>query len=387
MNKFQISLVLLTIVLFLVGCEDAAPGSEETRPEAVTAKVFVDENVNGRFDPNEPTIPDTLIVAQHNVHGDFTRTAALTGADGTIEMSADYTHFFEVAAVPPCGYEATTAVNLSATEADEDGVLAFGFKPEEADLGIADIQVHLWQDDYEDGAMGDDERPLIGTNVHFNPDITWTDRADHYDGLLSAQTDENGMALTSFGNSCGIVWVAPQTEGRFTKIRPTAIYDEGRVGFDYADGLLDVLMGITDNEIKSEPASVQVNQFKFANGSPDHPEGFGEWQLLLDRGGYFILKHLGQDEEKDYGVTTLLPAENERLWQLTESANLLNLPSASGEAVPDTVMYTFTLISGDDEQTIEIWSTDVQDNDAVQALLDGITEVIKSHTGEEIVIR
>jgi hypothetical protein len=127
MKKFQIFYLFLVIILLISGCDDVVPGSEETRSETITAVVFVDENVNGRFDANEPPIPDTLVLAQSNVHGSFTQAAALKHADGAVDLSANTTHIFDVAVVPPCGFEATTAIILSADSAD-DSVLAFGFR-------------------------------------------------------------------------------------------------------------------------------------------------------------------------------------------------------------------------------------------------------------------
>jgi len=397
--------MLMTILIFFVGCADASPSESASieaveptsivddvdsvlvHPKEITATVFVDENVNGRFDPNEPTIPNSLIVAQYNVYGDFTLTGALTDESGSVDIAADYTDAFEVAVVEPCGYEATTAVKLSANEANADGVLAFGFRPEKAELGMAEIQVQIWQDDYEDGAMKDGERPLTDTPIYFSPDITWADRNDHYTGLLSVQTDENGIAATSFGNGCDIVLIDPQVDSRITKIRPVAIYEGDQIAFPYDDGLLEVRIGFSDNETEPEPASVELTQFAFANGNPNHPEGFGEWQLLLDSGGYFSLNHIVSDVETDHGITTLLPAENERLWQLITNAELTAVSSSTGDIEPDTVMYTFTLINGDDEKVITIWSTESQENQAIQDLLEGITKVIKSHTGKEIVLR
>jgi hypothetical protein len=83
----------------------------------------------------------------------------------------------------------------------------------------------------------------------------------------------------------------------------------------------------------------------------------------------------------------LLPAENDRLWQLIKDADLTAVPSSKEEAAPDTAMYTFTLMSGHDEHITTIWSTEVQENQAVQALLNGLAEVVKSHTGKDIVLR
>ena len=391
--------IFLIAMNLLAGCNEATH-SEPTimptavpvtstpfHPPAVTALVFVDENVNGRYDPAEPTIPNTFVVGQYNVDEAITRMGALTDESGTVGLAADYTDYFEVVVVPPCGFEATTAVNLSAYEADENGVLAFGFRPNAAKLGLAEIQVHLWQDDYANGVMEDGERPLVDTTVTFNPHLKKLDSNETYAGLLSAQTNAEGVATTSLGNSCGIVWVQPLIESSFTKIRPAAIYEDSQVGFEVAEGLLAVRMGVSSQEVVPEPASITPHQFTFANGSPNHPEGFGEWQFLLDSGGYFELKHIVQEEETDYGVITLLPAENERLWQLIEAVNLPAIPSSTGDALPDSVAYTFTLTASGEDHALTIWATEAQENEAMMALLDGLAEVVKAHTGKEVVLR
>lgn len=406
MQRNQTRLILMAMIL-IVGC-NKAPSSEPIptavmepttpptavsvdstplHPTAVTALVFVDENVNGRYDPAEPAIPNTLVVGQYNVAEAITRMGALTDESGTAVLEADYTDYFEVVVVPPCGFEATTAVNLSAYEADENGVLPFGFRPEDTKLGLAEIQVQLWQDAYADGVLQDEERPLVDTTVTFNPHLKKLDSNETYAGLLTAQTDENGVATASWGNSCGIVWVNPLVESGFTKIRPAAIYEEGQVGFEVANGRLEVRMGVSSQEVVPEPASITPHQFTFANGSPNHPEGFGEWQILLDSGGYFSLKHLVQDEETDYGVISLLPAENDRLWQLIEAVDLPSIPSSTGDALPDSVAYTFTLTASGEDHALTIWATEAQENEAMMALLAGLAEVVKAHTGKEAVLR
>lgn len=408
-RQYPLNFILFFIILLLTGCGGQAGQQTETptavltipsAPTAVpeehvdggslkagelTALVFVDENVNGRFDPNEPLIPNTFVVGQYNIFGDFMRTAALTDEDGTVAFAADYTDYFEVVVVPPCAYEATTAVKLSIQDADENGSVAIGFRPQTGDLGMATVQVQLWQDDYADGVLQEDERPLVDTTVNFNPNLAKLDSNESYAGLLTAQTDADGLATVQLGNGCDVVWIDALVPSRTTKIRPAAIYDEGKVGFDYAPGLLAVRMGFAGEQPQPEPASVPQRQFTFVNGRSDHPEGEGEWQLLLDSGGYFSLKHIVRDEETDYGIATLLPAENDQLWRLIEAADLLSIPSATDEAGSEALTYIFTLTTDTDTETLVLESTEAQEIQTVQDLLNAINEVIKSHTGKEIV--
>lgn len=385
-RQYRATFIFFLVILLLAGC-NMAPGSESTRSKTIQVTAFVDENLNGRYDKSEPPIPDTLIVAQSNIHGTFTRTAALTDAAGVTEISTDYTHIFDLAAVTPCGYEPATAAKLSAADANFRGEIAFGFRPESPSSGDSELQVHLWQDDYEDGVQQDNERPLPDTTIHFNPDLGWGNNSDNYTGLLTAQTDAEGQVSVSLGNGCGLVWMQPITDLHITKVRPSALYEAEQIGFEYGDGLLEVRIGLTNNIEKPEPASVLPNQFTFSSGGANHPEGLGEWQFLLDRGGYFGLKHVVGDEETDYGVITMLPAENEHLWQLISAADLPALPTTMGDAVPDTVAYTFTLTANGEETARTLLSSDAQENEAIMALLASMAEVIKSHTGEDAVLR
>jgi hypothetical protein len=303
------------------------------------------------------------------------------------EISADYTHFFDLAAVSPCGYVPTTAAKLSAADANSRSEIAFGFRPESPQLGSAELQVHLWQDDDEDGVQQQAERPLPNTTIHFNPDLDWDYDSDNYTGLLTAQTDAQGQVSVSLGNGCGLVWMQPITDLVVTKVRPIFLYEAGQLGFEYGAGLLEVHINLTDNVKQSELAPVPPSRFTFTSGEANHPAGLGEWRFTLDSGGSFALKHVVAAEETDYGVITLLPAENERLWQLIAAADLPALPAATETAQPDAVAYTFTLMINGEETVRTLWSSDAQENEAIGTLLAGIAEVIQAHTGEDVGLR
>jgi hypothetical protein len=404
-RQIPIHFILFLVILLLTGCgqqsaDEPVSVIEETTLAAVspeqtdggtvkagelTALVFVDENVNGRYDLNESPIPHTFVVGQYNVFGDFLRTGVLTDEDGIVTFAADYTDYFEVLVVAPCNYEATTAVNLSIQEADETGTVAIGFRPQAEELGMATVQVQLWQDDYADGVLQDEERPLVDTTVNFNPNLAKLDSNESYAGLLTAQTDANGLAVVQLGNGCDVVWIDALVPARTTKIRPAAIYEEGKIGFNYAPGLLAVRMGFAGEQPEPTPASASQRQFMFENGRSDDPDGGGEWQLLLDSGGYFNLIHTVPGEETDYGIATLLPAENDQLWRLIEAADLPAIPTSISETEPEAIRYTFTLTTNNDTETRILDSTEAQKSKAIQDLLNAIHEIVKSHTGKEIV--
>jgi len=88
--------------MFASACGAPVPGSQTRKDATANIQVFEDVNRNGKMDSGEPALPDVLIAARSNIHGTMTYTAQHTDAAGETNISATYTHFFDLLAFPPC---------------------------------------------------------------------------------------------------------------------------------------------------------------------------------------------------------------------------------------------------------------------------------------------
>ncbi|MGF1506584.1 MAG: hypothetical protein ACFB51_15840, partial [Anaerolineae bacterium] len=125
-------LSVLLLGLLVVGCRpveiELAPviGGQDTKGIDLNALAYADHNGDGIHTEDEPGIADVLVVASSNIHGSMDRRIWQTGEDGRARVAGAYTHFFDVLAVPPCGYAPTTPTEIDATDVN---ALAFGFEP------------------------------------------------------------------------------------------------------------------------------------------------------------------------------------------------------------------------------------------------------------------
>jgi len=213
---------LLLFNLVLVSCRPPTPGSQTDKDETAKILVFEDTNRNGKQDSGEGPLPNVLIAARSNIHGTMTYTAQLTDAAGETSISATYTHFFELFAFPPCGYEATMPV---LTEAHRK--VRFGFAQVNPQPGVADFYILLWHDENRDGEYQSGEMPIAGEIIYIDPGLPWGYEADIPLGQLSASTNSGGEAEANLGNSCGEMTIkipsgwrlpATSTDGRHFKI-------------------------------------------------------------------------------------------------------------------------------------------------------------------------
>jgi len=186
----------LFVGIFASACSTPAPGSQTRKDATAYIQVFEDVKRNGKWDSGEPALPDILIAARSNIHGTMTYTAQLTDAVGETSISATYTHFFDLFAFPPCGYEATTPV---LTEAGRK--VRFGFVPVNPNLGTADFYILLWHDENLDGEYQSGEMPIAGEILYVDPGLPWGYDAGIPRGQLFAQTDSGGEAETNLGDS------------------------------------------------------------------------------------------------------------------------------------------------------------------------------------------
>jgi hypothetical protein len=244
---------LLRLVATLLAATSIACGLSlggNDRRASISVVVFEDNDADGTQDPGEAGLVDVLVVATTNQHGAFTRTAVRTDVNGEASIEGTTTHVFRVASVPPCGYRATTPVDVSAESAEE---VAFGFAPEAPQPGSASVTFHLWHDQDEDGTQDPGEPALEGVTLHTNPWGMEMERMptspDEDD--LGVITDAAGHAMLELGASCGTLWIPEPENWRTTTTLPTMRREPGGeglpdwLGFPYAPGTTEIDWGLT----------------------------------------------------------------------------------------------------------------------------------------------
>ena len=226
-----------------------SPGGTH-RAVSTSVVVFEDADGDGAHDPGEVGLGGVLVVATTNQHGIFSRTVQRTDADGEATLEDTTTHVFHVAVVPPCGYRATTPVDVNA---ESTGEIAFGFATEDPQLEEATVTFLLWHDQDEDGIQDPQEPVVEGVTLHTNP---WAPEAERmptspsHDGL-GITTGADGRGALDLGPSCGILWI-PEPEGwRTTSTTPAARHEPGGeglpdwLGFPCAPGATEIAWGLT----------------------------------------------------------------------------------------------------------------------------------------------
>jgi hypothetical protein len=223
-QHIALTLMGLLILWQSTGCKPL-PGSQHTREKTVEVVVFEDKNRDGVRNIDELGLEDVLIFARHNIHGCYMRTSAFTNSAGQAALSGSYTHFFNIQAVPPCGYRATTDLDINALEAHD---IEFGFTPEESHSGIATMRFHFWYDQNRDGVWDKDEEQWpTNPSLVFHTDPVPGDRRDTTDSMpddLAVIPDEKGEAVLQLGNSCGLLWILEPDYWVTTGTTPDTIY-------------------------------------------------------------------------------------------------------------------------------------------------------------------
>lgn len=188
----------LLALAILLGVLDTCPHTIQNASPTIT--VFEDLDRDGRRDRDEPPVPNTLVIADFNMHGNYTHLSLLTDEKGEVTIDAEYSHFFNVVVVPPCGYAPTTETIL---EPEDAGRIDVGFGPEAARTGTATVRLHLWHDEKANGVHDDGETPLADQIVYVDVE------GDHdlSRGTFQAHTDADGWATLELGNSCGTIWL------------------------------------------------------------------------------------------------------------------------------------------------------------------------------------
>lgn len=235
--------VVLGLALLSLGCIFGPPGSQQRKDATAEVRVFADANSNGTLDAGEAGLPDTLLIAEHNIHGARFYTAALADAEGGVKFSASYTHFFTVVAAPPCDAQATTPTRV---DADQERRPRFGFVPAATAPTPRALTIRLWEDGNRDGQRQPDEPASGGLFVALRPRLPGLEPSGEQDtdGIL-LQTDAAGEVHFNAGSYCGLI-AARVTAGQWqtTAVTPTATFKDGWLTVDLAAGSVEMEWGV-----------------------------------------------------------------------------------------------------------------------------------------------
>lgn len=123
--------------------------------------------------------------------------------------------------------------------------------------------------------------------------------------------------------------------------------------------------------------------FSFSSGGAYHPTGHGEWRVRLDPSGSVELEHRVMDDVETYGPFDLGPEEAKALWGLIQMAEIPCLSSSTRAGLPDEPLFVFSLEGPDSAYRVELWRGDVEESEALMALVDALATLIETYTGEE----
>lgn len=242
-RRAMLGTAVLSLTLLSLGCIFSPPGSQQPQEATAEVRVFADANRNGALDAGETGLPDTLLIAEHNIHGVRFYAAALTDAEGGARFSASYTHFFTVVAAPPCGAQATTPTRVDAAEEPRP---RFGFVPAATAPTPRGLTIRLWEDRDRDGQHEPDEPASSGLSVALRPRLPSLEPGGEQDtdGIL-LQTDAAGEVHFNAGSYCGLI-AARLTAGQWqtTVVTPTVTFKDGWLTADLAAGSVELEWGV-----------------------------------------------------------------------------------------------------------------------------------------------
>ena len=265
-------LYLLLSITLLASCRAIAPGAETKENATTLVTTYVDSNRNSTWEPPETALPGVLIAARSNIHGISTYFADISDVEGKSLITASYTHYFDLTAFTPCGYEATTPTTVEAERKN-----MFGFAPINPQSGDADFYILLWHDGNQDGEYQSGEEPIAGEVLYLDPGLPWQyDEHDIVSGQLTAQTDSGGEASANFGNTCGDVTITIPDGWLPTTPAKDGSLEDGKYKISYQPGRTNIFLGVIPNPkmqtIKEKTAKIQTYVDANGNGELDAGE-------------------------------------------------------------------------------------------------------------------
>ncbi|MBN1429392.1 MAG: hypothetical protein JXB07_13550 [Anaerolineae bacterium] len=220
--------------------------------------VFEDTNLNGRHDGGERPLPGVLIGSRSNIHGNSKRVIKHTSEDGKATFDVTFTHFFDIQAVPLCGYTPTTPTVLDASSTK---YISFGQAPDQPREGESLVRFFFWVDANQDGRQDENEMPLSDFSLRITLDDDEFARRSLRDDDLAVTTGETGWGEINLGNTCGrlTVWTESFNPWSFWKVtsidpEPVIAVQDGPFedslwyyGFDYDLGETIIKIGLAEH--------------------------------------------------------------------------------------------------------------------------------------------
>jgi hypothetical protein len=196
----RISIFLGAVLIAMVAC---GPGSVTTKPAIVIVTTFVDEGGKGVLPSPYLPLPNTLVIAKWNIHGNMSRDVKLTDQNGQANFSVSYTHIFDVSVLPPCGYYSTTPLFQDVTGKEKT---EFGFWPANPSGLLSTVKVFLWKDLNLNGTR-DLEEAVINEKASIMFNVPGGNPGNVFNQDNFIQESDRGWFDLNLGNSCGIIYV------------------------------------------------------------------------------------------------------------------------------------------------------------------------------------
>ncbi len=174
-----------------------------TKDVNVNITTFVDESGKGILTETYKPLPNTLLIARWNIHGNRLRKVEITDQNGHANISVNYTHLFEVSVVPPCGYYSTTPLFRDMTGAEK---AEFGFWSANLNDQLSRVKVLVWNDLNSNG-IRDLREEVLNEKISVTFNIPGEVAGAVFDEDNFFQESDNGWYDINLGNSCGTIYL------------------------------------------------------------------------------------------------------------------------------------------------------------------------------------
>jgi len=181
----------------------ACTGLATIKDTRLTVTTFVDEGGKGKLPETYLPLPNTLVIAKWNQHGNMLREVKLTDQNGQAEFSVGYTHFFDVSVFPPCGHYSTSPLfrDVTGTEKAE-----FGFWPADPGDQLSRVRVLMWKDMNSNGTRDPDEG-VVNQKASIMFKVPGGGDGNVYNQDNFLQESDDGWFDIRLGNSCGTIFM------------------------------------------------------------------------------------------------------------------------------------------------------------------------------------